>query len=162
MNDKTTTTNNSDEQSSDYLLKSMVKTTNETHVGWDITFAATGIILTGTIVSGHEYTVAIGEALATATWIDEKGRKIDLHSAEKQEEIKNQYKAIADEIYPKKPAKTDESNGANETVTTYIHLKNVQPVIPSADTSINYNQFPYWRFRLSEISGWTLGRAERD
>ena len=154
-----------DFQEPDKMLASLVSLVNKQGATYDITFVVDGVMLTGTIVSGNEYVSSMGEIFANIAWTDDLGGKHVLDT-ETQQSIREKYRNIADEKYPKQRlganSDQDEEHQVDEMVIAYIHLRNLQVVLPANNVNFNYNnQFPYWRFRLSEISGWTFGRAEK-
>jgi hypothetical protein len=89
----------------------------------------------GTLTSGREFMCQLDETLSQA--YTEAGAQIETLGI----------KEAADDVYSKE-----------DTPIEYLHVKNLQVVGPD---TIHYHNFPYWRFSLTKIEGWTLGRSTK-
>lgn len=116
--------------SGDIFLAEMVKIVETTDYRPDITLQVGGLVLSGSIVPATEMQKQVDQLASNA--------------------VGNTYRAISE------PDKVKEDN---EGLPVYIHLKNVKFILP-AHGDMSSSNFPYWRYLIANVSGWTFGNIE--
>lgn len=114
----------------DIFLAEMVKIVEKTDYRPGITLQVGGLVLTGTIVPAAEMQKQVDQLASNAAG--------------------NTYRAISE------PDKLKEDN---EGLPVYIHLKHVKFILPTPG-DMSSSDFPYWRYLIADISGWTFGKIE--
>lgn len=123
----------------DWFLQSLIDLVNGRELEIGLTLQAGGFLVSGLLVSGHQYFKGFGAEFA---------RTFD--DAELTEDIQRAY-ARWGGIYtaPKSPSDTF-------TRVNFIHLKNAR-FFNTAGEPIPANMSVWWRGRVSEIEGFFLG-----
>lgn len=146
-------------QQPDWLLQNLIGVVNRNKVSYDITIHIKGTILTGTVVGGAEYFEELGKKFAEGLKASAEIAGIEYDPEGDGSEM---FKDVIEELYPssgERSQDSQENESSEPTSPTFIHLKSVRVLMPT-DTPF-MGQSTYWRFRLSEIDGWVLGRGER-
>lgn len=123
----------------DWLLQSFVDVVNNNSgstIG--ITLTTHGFLISGDLIGGKEY-------------FDELGRLLGNISEAK---VHDHYKKMGEEIY-------SEENQKNESGPSLLHLKNAK-FYNATGESIPSNSGTLWRGKISEISGFTLGKLSAE
>ena len=130
------------DEGKDWFLQLLVDAVNGTTSEVGLTIQVSGLLVSGTLVSGEKYFEGFAEALAAA-------QADDKESAEKHRAAFAKY----GEQY-----KRSEGNGSEEkkALPLYIHLKDARFYTPGTKP-IPGNKGVWWRGRISEVSGFILG-----
>ena len=124
----------------DYFLQSLVGLANDgLEIG--LTLTVGGFLVSGVLVSGKKY---FNDNLAGPGFADQMGE-----SAETIRDYFRSFGSIYDEI-PNTP------EGAPRPLPTFIHLYNAR-FFHNSGKPIPANQPIWWRGRVSEIQGFTIG-----
>ena len=123
----------------DWFLQSLIDLVNGREIEIGLTLHAGGFLVSGLLVSGHQYFTGFGEEFART-----------FNDAELTADIQRAY-ARWGGIYtvPKSPGETF-------TKANFIHLKNAR-FFNTAGEPIPANMAVWWRGRVSEIDGFFLG-----
>lgn len=123
----------------DWFLQSLIDLVNGREIEIGLTLHAGGFLVSGLLVSGHQYFTGFGAEFART-----------FNDAELTEDIQRAY-ARWGGIYtvPKAPGETF-------TKANFIHLKNAR-FFNTAGEPIPANMSVWWRGRVSEIDGFFLG-----
>lgn len=130
----------------DWFLASLISVVNQSGSKLGVTLTIGGSVVSGNLCSGKAYFDAVGVTLGKA-WGDNPGEN------SVQESI-----ASYGGIY------SPPSDGSDKKAPppTFIHLENAQVWAPGIATPIPSNGGVWWRGRLSEVAGWSLGVLSRN
>lgn len=143
MSDKTSTT---DPLSSplldqpDWFLQSLVNMANKDKIEIGLTLQVSGFLVSGVLVSGARYFEGFGEDFSQGA------------SPESAASIKSSFAKYGD-IY--------EGNISDQPPPQYIHLKNAR-FFHTTGNPIPGNKGVWWRGRLFEVGGFSLGTLSAD
>jgi hypothetical protein len=115
----------------------LVNMANTSDIRMDITLQLNGFLVSGQLVGGAVYFDAIGEGFAKALG-DAAG-------------LKETFAALRDRHYPK-----NEDEATPKPGPTFVHMKDAR-FYNNGGLPIPSNGGVWWRGRLSEVSGFTLG-----
>lgn len=138
MEQKSTTNeaNNTPTTNNDWFLSSFVRMVNDGNgMTIGISLVTHGFIVSGFLCGGKEYFKGVGEEISEVF----NGSK----------EVAENYAAVGEKIYSKDDTYVDKP-------IDYIHLKDAR-FFSTAGEPIPKNRGVWWRGRLSEISGFSLG-----
>lgn len=127
----------------DWFLQSLVAMANNSDIELGITLQVSGLLVSGTLVGGKKYFEGFAE--------DFSG--VFASEPEVAESIKNSF-AKYGEIYKKE-------EGEEIPPPQYIHLKNTR-FFNTAGNPIPGNKGVWWRGRVSEVGGFTLGSLAKE
>jgi hypothetical protein len=127
----------------DWFLQSLVDSVNGTTAEIGLTLQVSGLLVSGTLVSGDRYFEGFAEAVAAA-------KADDKESAETHRAAFAKY----GEQYKQRP----EDEGIKPR-PLYIHLKDARFYTPGAKP-LPGNKGVWWRGRISEVSAFILGVLE--
>jgi hypothetical protein len=130
--------NSSDEKISDWFLQLLVHIINGKENETGITLNVGGMLVTGKMVSGDKYF---------------EGFARDFTSLMKDEES---IKQVTDAFHQIGDVYTQNATKENKPLPQYIHLKDTH-FFNTSGKPIPSNRGVWWRGRLSEVSGFTLG-----
>ena len=124
----------------DWFLEQLVTIVNKTEMAVGITLTAGGTIISGELVGGKQYFEEFAETFSSSLFpTDEEFRK----------EVKRTFEENA-KLY-----------GPESSVPTgFIHVKNCR-FISTDGSSIPNNKGSWWRGKLSDVTGFTLGKMEK-
>jgi hypothetical protein len=128
----------------DHLLTTLVGLANDVGFGFGITMCVGGLLVTGTLAGGREWTDAlVGE----------------IRSTEGGEILANGLETVLHELYPE-PRIAHEEDGSDDRerrpAPTYIHLVNAR-IFDASGGHLPSNRGVPWRGRLSQVDGWSMG-----
>jgi hypothetical protein len=124
------------EPGKDWLLATLNAVVNNHNITIGITITANGFMISGHLAGGKDYFEAIGN---------------EFTSILKSGNVEDNFLELADRIY-----NSDSDHIKNGPLTTdYIHIKNAK--FYNAGNSLPYNEAVWWRGKISEVSGFTLG-----
>lgn len=123
----------------DWFLQSLVRMSNNSEVGFELTLTVGGTIISGTLCSVREYFERFGKDFQ-AGW-DKIGAETDFDET------------IAS--LGKKPEDLTEEQEDNLPPPLYVHLKNARFYVPG-QRPIPSNGL-LWRGRIAEVDGFALG-----
>lgn len=125
--------------SKDWFLQSLVDLVNGRELEIGLTLQAGGFLVSGLLVSGHQYFKGFGAEFAKA-----------FNDPELSEDIQRAYSRYGG-IYT-----AQKSPGENFTRASFVHLKDAR-FFNTAGEPIPANMSVWWRGRVSEIEGFFLG-----
>jgi hypothetical protein len=131
---------------SDWFLQLLVNMAND-GVSIGITLNVSGFLVSGILASGSSYFAAFGAEL-TSTMTD----------AEAAKGIKSDFAKFGD-IY--KHEDREESEDTQPLQPSFIHLENAR-FFNTSGKPIPANRGVWWRGRLSEVSGFSVGTLSQD
>lgn len=123
----------------DWFLQSLIDLVNGREIEIGLTLQAGGFLVSGLLVSGHQYFAGFGEEFART--FDDPALTANIQQAY----------ARYGGIYT-----AHKSPGENFTQASYIHLKNAR-FYNTAGTPVPANMAVWWRGRVAEIDGFFLG-----
>jgi hypothetical protein len=124
----------------DEFLEMLIQEVTLNGLYFDITITIHGQIFTGTVISGREFFEACGQVFNDRKLPTETIIQPFIDSYPDQKSVDG---TINVEIKP----------------VAYLHLKNVQIVTTTGNAPL-LSELPYWRFLISRIDGWTLGKLK--
>jgi len=127
---------------SDWFLQRLASFANEHGLEMGITLQVSGLLVSGTLVSGARYFEAIAENFSQGL-----ARHADLARV-----MKEGVASFA-EVYA-------DVGGTTPPLPQYLHLKDAQ-FFSTTGTPVPENQRVWWRGRVSEIGGFTIGQLQR-
>ena len=122
----------------DYVLQSLVDLINRSGLEMGITLTVAGFSISGTLVSGKNFFDGLADEMATV--FDEPSPKKAIHD----------YFANFGDMY------RDIAKDEDQTLPIYIHLKDARH-FHNSGKPIPGNRGVYWRGRISQISGFSMG-----
>ena len=122
----------------DWFLTTLNTIVNNNVITIGVTIVTHGFIVSGHLTGGREYFDAVANEFATT-----------LNSSFK---IENSFQGLADTIYGSDNPEVKDGPLASD----YIHIKNAR-FYNSASEGILPNNPVWWRGRISEISGFSIG-----
>lgn len=128
---------------SDWFLQSLVNMVNINDLEFGITLQVSGLLVSGNLVGGKEYFEGFAEDFSSSF----------TNEPEVAENIKSSF-AQYGEIYEKK-------DGEEIPPPQYIHLKDTR-FFNTSGNPIPGNKGVWWRGRISEVGGFTLGSLSRN
>lgn len=150
-------------QEPDFLLSELVSfLANKMDAEVGITLLIHGTVFTGTLVSEREYLEAIAETLKDMTRnLFERPSKDELLAIDEvfnpDAMIEDTYPSdeVESENTPEVPPSFDEDGPPS---IRYVHLREPVIIYPGATLGFGESSLPIMRVRLTEISGWMMGR----
>lgn len=129
----------------DWLLRTMVNFTNhsEQDVSFAITLSVKGSIITGEIISGHEYFMGINEQILSS-----------FGDIPEEEQIEATIFTQLAERY-----REEDGEGEQRQESAFIHMKNASVFLGEQLSDFKGG---YWRGRLESVDAFIFGRASRD
>lgn len=124
----------------DWFLQDLIEIANSGKMSFDITLTVGGFLVSGTLIGGKEYFEGFGEEFSF-------GLKGDAAKKVKAAFAKN------GEVYS--------SATSPSMLPSYIHLKNAH-FFHTSGTPVPENRGVWWRGRVSEIAGFSLGALIAD
>jgi hypothetical protein len=129
------------EQPSDWYLQMLINMVNG-GLSIDITLQVSGFLVSGRLVGGSEYFDGMAEDFARA--IPDNGTA-----------LKESFAALRDRYYPTEGSSDDRAK-IGPFGPSFIHLKNAR-FFNTAGNPIPANGGVWWRGRVSQVGGFTLG-----
>lgn len=123
----------------DWFLQSLIDLVNGREIEIGLTLHAGGFLVSGLLVSGHQYFEGFGQEFART--FDDPGLS---------ENIQQAYARYGGIYTAQKPP------GEDFTRASYIHLKNAR-FFSTSGAPIPANMAVWWRGRVAEVSGFFLG-----
>jgi hypothetical protein len=123
----------------DWFLQSLIDLVNGREIEIGLTLHAGGFLVSGLLVSGHQYFEGFGAEFART--FDDADLTQNIHDA---------YAKYGGIYTAAKPA------GEVFTQASYIHLKNAR-FFSTSGAPIPANMAVWWRGRVAEVSGFFLG-----
>jgi len=127
----------------DWFLQSLVNLSNKGDATIGLTVITHGFLVSGDLVGGKEYFSGFGEDYTSGVKDDETKKSI----------LKN-FKDVGEKVYGSEKLDT-------MTDPSYIHIKGAKFFHPNGNP-IPGNRGVWWRGRLSEISGFSLGKLNAE
>jgi len=128
-------------QEPDGILQSLVTLVNEGRISLTITLIVNGTIVSGSVISGQEYTEAMKDIFALGV------------PDAPEDSASRVLEAIAEKLSPQL---SSSAGTAHDTqLTAFIHLKDMRRL--GDNLKFTDAEFPVWRVRLSAIDGWMIG-----
>lgn len=124
----------------DWLLQSLVSTANEAGLQIGITLQVSGMLVSGILISGKQYFEGFSNELSA----------FFIKNPEEANAIKASFSAF-DEIYDQR-----NEEAPDRFDPQYIHLKDAR-YFNTAGNPIPGNRGLWWRGRICEVGGFTLG-----
>lgn len=124
---------------SDWVLRSLVKSVNESGLLVGITLTVGGMLVTGTLVGGREYFEDFADKVAASAEDDAGAAQVQAIFAD------------LGAIYDRDPE-------PGEPLPSYIHLKDVRFFSPSGQCLPDHDG-AWWRGRIDSVQGFMLGRV---
>ncbi|MFD1383871.1 gas vesicle accessory protein GvpU [Rhodanobacter aciditrophus] len=124
----------------DWFLQDLIEIANSGKMSFDITLTVGGFLVSGTLIGGKEYFQGFGEEFSFGL----KG--------EAAEKVKAAFSKNGD-VYANKSEPA--------LAPSYIHLKNAH-FFHTSGTPVPENRGVWWRGRISEVSGFSLGALIND
>ncbi|MBJ7551867.1 gas vesicle accessory protein GvpU [Marinomonas ostreistagni] len=121
----------------DWFLQDLIEIVNSGKLAFDITLTVGGFLISGTLIGGQEYFEGFGEEFS-----------FGLHG-EAAEKVKKAF-AKNGQIY------VSNTTTSHSMPPNYIHLKNAH-FFHTSGSPIPENRGVWWRGRVSEVSGFSLG-----
>jgi hypothetical protein len=135
-------------ENQDWLLAAFVQALNRgTFSGVGIVLLVGGQRVGGVAISGKEFMEKLGAAFDLG---------LERSTGESINAGREAFNDLAAQLYKPADSSGDEAEDSINSTPNYLHLRDVIFVSPTRETE--QHEFPYWRFRLSEIQGWTLGK----
>jgi len=128
----------------DWFLQSIVSMVNGTDLEIGIILAVNGILISGNLVSGHWYFEGVNSDLVRA-----------FRDRDKVTHIEPLYRRYG-YIYPTPVFEED-----SQLPPTYIHLKNAR-FFHGTGTPLSHESGVWWRGRICEVDGFTLGSLSEE
>lgn len=118
----------------------------------NVTLQIGGLVISGDVISAREYTSALLELIGThlAKEAIETGAVAPENAELYEQHFLNEMTEGGIMDLPDNPAILP--------LPQFIHLKNVEFIVPYAG-NFPPSEFPYWRYTLTAVDGWTLGRV---
>ena len=126
----------------DWFLQSLVNIAHDVNLEIGITLQVSGMLVSGNLVSGKQYFEGFATDFASAF----------IAHPEVAESIKNSFASYGD-IYNKE---AEVESSQPQPLPQYIHLKNAR-FFNTAGNPIPGNRGVWWRGRICEVGGFTLG-----
>lgn len=127
----------------DFLLQAFVDAANQMD---DFSISLT-LCVSGGVVTGDLVTAPL--------WMDEVASLVEMDRSDAAFHVANVYREQAGLYRRRRTQRRGEVIGE----VTYIHLRDAQWLIESGEESyLGPDPGIYWRGRLTEIAGWSLGR----
>ena len=125
---------NADER--DWFLQDLIEIANSGKMSFDITLTVGGFLVSGTLVGGKEYFEGFGEEFSFGL----------------KEAAAEKVKAA----FAKNGKVYDTSANSPSMLPSYIHLKNAH-FFHTSGSPVPENRGVWWRGRVSEVTGFSLG-----
>lgn len=136
---------NKPKETNDWFLQILVNLVNEgsENISIGVTLLSHGFLISGQLVGGVEYFKGLADEIASGLF----------SNPENGEVVRNSVVQLANNVYNK----TEDSEKPSSP--SYIHLKHAKLYHPGSNP-IPTNRGLWWRGRISEISGFSLGNLE--
>jgi hypothetical protein len=128
-------------ESQDWLLTVLVRMANNIGLGFGVTLCVGGVLVSGTLVSGRQWTDALIAEMRT------RGH------GNAAEALAGNLEGLLREQYPE--PQLDREDEFPHTAVGYIHLTDAHYI--SGTNQVPSDLSVAWRGRLSEVDGWSLG-----
>mgnify|MGYP003635604363 CR=1 FL=1 len=122
----------------DWFLQDLVGMVNNSNLTIGLTIVTHGFLVSGTLIGGKQYFIGFGEEMDTGIGETDNGKT-----------IRENFEKIGTEIYSEEKQKKDGN-------PTFIHFKEAKFFHPNGNP-IPGNRGVWWRGRISEVSGFSLG-----
>lgn len=129
----------------DWFLQSLVNMANNSQMEFGITLQVSGMLVSGNLISGKAYFDGFGADFASP-----------FSDPEVVESIKQSFSSYGDTFVSNDGNETD-----NRPPPQFIHLKNAR-FFNTAGNPIPGNRGVWWRGRLCEVGGFSLGSLQAE
>ncbi|WP_031165981.1 hypothetical protein [Streptosporangium roseum] len=133
----------------DWALQALVGAIDHTRTYNSITVTVNGTVITGVLISAEEYAANVAQQMRKAHNIESKDIKgID---------------ALFDRIVEDAREKREQHEAAVEADDESLssgppHFLHLREAIPVTGSEVPQGEGGWWRIRISDVSGWTLGQ----
>ena len=127
----------------DWFLQSLVNMVNKSPIDFGITLNVAGFLVSGSLISGAEYFKGFGSDFSSSFPAD----------SEIVESTRKIYTDFGKMVYKTGEKEADKDDLA---LPSFIHLKNAR-FFSTSGNPVPTNRGVWWRGRISEVSGFTLG-----
>ncbi|SBS35885.1 hypothetical protein MAQ5080_03299 [Marinomonas aquimarina] len=124
----------------DWFLQELIEIVNGGKMTFDVTLTVAGFLVSGTLIGGKEYFEGFGEEFSFGL------------ESEAAEKVRTAF-AKNGQVY------SEASSPA--MLPNYVHLKNAH-FFHTSGTPIPENRGVWWRGRVSEVAGFSLGALTAD
>lgn len=128
----------------DWFLQFLVNVANRSSMEVGITLQVSGMLVSGSLVSGKEYFEGFGTIFSSAFSDPELAASI-------KKSVSSQGDIYAD----------DDDEGGDQSLPQFIHLKNAR-FFNTAGRPIPGNCGVWWRGRICEVGGFSLGSLKQE
>lgn len=125
----------------DWFLQILVSTVNKTSIDIGITLNVGGLIISGQLINIKIYFEGLAQEMALAN---------------ADEPLKDAFQTMFRKIGSEYKLSSEESENENQPPPKFIHLKNAKMLLANGQ-KVPTNQGVWWRGRLSEVDGFSLG-----
>ena len=129
----------------DWFLQTLVRMVNESNIEMGITLQVSGMLVSGNLVSGKQYFDGFAADFASPFAND----------PEAAESIKDSFSSYGEIYYQPKEGESD------LPPPQFVHLKNAR-FFNTAGNPIPGNRGVWWRGRICEVGGFSLGSLSAD
>jgi hypothetical protein len=129
----------------DWFLQSLVRMANESNLGIGITLQVSGMLVSGSLVSGKQYFEGFANDFASPF----------VNEIETANAIRDNFRAYG-EIYDK-----PKDDGLDHPAPLFVHMKDAR-FFSTAGNPIPGNKGVWWRGRICEVGGFSLGSLSVD
>ena len=141
-----------DYQWPDSLLTLLASLADMPGIGAPVTLTVDGLVIEGDLVSGAAYLEHMADKLG--------GAEVNVHGAEQsdlQPGIDNAMQSIVDML--RTDAEAYREKRRDDVVKVHLHLADV---VIWGDAGTVVRRLEFWRGRLIDVSGWSLGRSSKE
>lgn len=132
----------------DSTLQGLTGMVNDTGIRIDVTLTVAGQTICGQLMPAHEFFMATAQLVDDASVIGPDGLPIAHDDDNGMKALSKYYRSVADEV------KAPDQEGDLVFPPRHIHVSDAQ-VVASGGRLL---EIGLWRGRLTQVTGWTLGR----
>lgn len=125
----------------DWFLQTLVNIANKSDLSIGLTIITHGFLVSGEVIGGKTYFEKFGEEMGTLVSETTEGISVSEH-----------FKKMGDDVYSEE--KIDDN-------PSFIHFKNAKFFQTSGEPIPN-NRGVLWRGKISEVSGYSLGKLSKN
>jgi hypothetical protein len=123
----------------DWFIQSLVNIANVSALSFGVTLQVSGLLVSGTLVSGKAYFAAIGQQVVQGC----------SQNAEVAEQMRKMF-ATFESAYP------NDAGQGERPLPQFVHLQNAR-FYSTDGAPVPGNEGVWWRGRISEVSGIVIG-----